>query len=330
MVSSSHRLKMIKLGIGRDADVVATCSSARILENLRPEHPIAKLIVQASKAHVTQFGDHGFMLIHLIAEYVYLPACIFEKLKLIPSSSVVLRATELQQSHSIPIDLLCHVIETCRDDIEEKFFNPGHHCSARIDMADWPALIQWLVQSVFLNNSLTRLQEQEAVHIATLVVKAFYASLPSIHQQMALQRFVPSVRYTRVPGVSVMQSCTMKNSVVIERDIPLEISHLIRSKQQKNELRLLIFERDLGGVLEQRVTSVSHQHLSIGIHKQGDHEEQDLLSLEVDNFMDMIDEILSQRVDIVASQRTIHPMLKQMMILKVCVVSIMKCKRISD
>uniref|UniRef100_UPI00398F281D molecular chaperone MKKS n=1 Tax=Pristiophorus japonicus TaxID=55135 RepID=UPI00398F281D len=178
------RLKLIHNAVG--GYVLTTSQSSALLGNLSVSHPVIKLLIASVLNHISRFSDSGLFTAILCCN-------LAENAKRlsIPSSHIV-------KIHK-------HLLNICID------YLTSEECSCRIqiDFSNSKTLIS-LVRAV-INKPTCMLTTKEADYISSLVLKAFFYTIPSVigdNVSLGKMLIVP------IEGQSVTDSCVLSGILI--------------------------------------------------------------------------------------------------------------------
>jgi hypothetical protein len=199
--------KLIKKGIGRDADFEITCMSRFYIEDMSFTHEIAKILVQTLKAHLNTFHDHGYTFLFLCTQ-------------------IVLQCQQQKKSYSTEliqwgIDIVIQYVE----EFFEKF-----HARFSVDSSNARMLIA-IVDSILTSNQLINLTSLEKQHLSIQIVKAFLRTIPDQTVNIKLAS-ATNVRFISIvdPESDVTDS-NLVDGIILDMSLPKELTHLIGSTE---------------------------------------------------------------------------------------------------
>ncbi|XP_041030464.1 McKusick-Kaufman/Bardet-Biedl syndromes putative chaperonin [Carcharodon carcharias] len=178
------RLKLIHNAVG--GYVLSTSQSSALLGNLSVSHPVIKLIIASVLNHVSRFSDSGL--------FTAILCC-----------NLAENAKRLNVPCSHIVKIHKHLLNICID------YLTSEECSCRIqiDFSNSKTLLS-LVRTV-INKPTCMLTAKEADYISSLVLKAFFYTIPSVigdNISLGKMLIVP------IEGQGVTDSCVLSGILI--------------------------------------------------------------------------------------------------------------------
>lgn len=262
------RLKLIHNAVG--GNVLTTSHSSVLLGNLSVSHPVLKLLVASMLNHLSRFTDSG-----LFATILCCNLTESAKQLDVPSSHIV----------RIQKDLL----DICTDYLRSEDCG----CRIQIDFNNIKTLLS-LVRTA-INKPTCMLTIKEADYISSLVLQAFFHTIPSIiGDTLSLGKML----ITPIEGQSVSDSCIL-SGILIE----IFASHSVRVDATKLTfgcIKIAVFSVSMSGDVVD--SGDGHWEVTLGFCP----EDESLVQL-----LKTGKQLVCDQVHLVVCQKVIHPVLKQ-------------------
>ncbi|XP_067900432.1 McKusick-Kaufman/Bardet-Biedl syndromes putative chaperonin isoform X2 [Heterodontus francisci] len=262
------RLKLIHNAVG--GYVLTTSQSSVLLRNLSVFHPVINLLIASVLNHVSRFNDSGLFTAILCCNLAE-----SAKRLTIPSSRIV-------KIHK-------HLLNICID------YLTSEECSCRIqiDFSNSKTLLS-LVRTV-INKPTCMLTTKEADYISSLVLKAFFNTIPSVigdNVSLGKMLIVP------IEGQSVNDSCVL-SGILIEifasHSTPIDITKLTSGC-----IKIAVFSVSMSGDV------VDSGNGNWEVASDFCPEDESIVQL-----LNVGKQLVCDQVHLVVCQKVIHPILKQ-------------------
>ncbi|XP_043552539.1 McKusick-Kaufman/Bardet-Biedl syndromes putative chaperonin isoform X2 [Chiloscyllium plagiosum] len=262
------RLKLIHNAVG--GYVLTTSQSSALLRNLSVSHPVMKLLIASVLNHVSRFSDSGL--------FTAILCC-----------NLAENAKQLNVPSSHIVKIHKHLLNICLD------YLTSEECSCRIqiDFSNSKTLLS-LVRTM-INKPTCMLTTKEADYISSLVLKAFFYTIPSVigdHVSLGKMQIVP------IEGQSVSDSCVLSGILIEIFSSPSTTVDI--TKLTFGYIKIAVFNVSMSGDV------VDSGNGTWEVTPDFSPEDESLAQL-----LKVGKQLVYDQVHLVLCQRVIHPVLKQ-------------------
>lgn len=282
--------QIVKLGVGGFANVLVTCSSQQLLRHVEVNDAIGKILLN-SATNTSVIQDYGW-------EFLFI-AC-----KLI------------QIAKSWPIHWSSSLFYWIQTQIAI-FFKEDHDQRIRIHLIEDMEIYFGLLNSILSSsNILMSISEDDRVHIAIQIFKSFLSSLPDELNPLNLKK--PNIKIITSPEITYKESFYL-NGILLNIPIPHELQILFPNFEI-TDASIVLYKLPLQ--LETIVRNYDHLQQQYPENQKvkmvfefEEYSSDSLESINIENiakdmFRELIQKLVSLRVQVVCCQKTIHPFVK--------------------
>ncbi|XP_074065548.1 molecular chaperone MKKS [Macrotis lagotis] len=263
--------RLKQLHNGVGGSICTTSSSLFLFSNLSVTHPILKILTTSMQNHISRFSDCGLFTAILCFNLVE----NFQRLNL--SSDTVIKINK-------------HLLSLCTDYLNSEICG----CRISVDFSNMKTLL-CLVKSILTSKPACLLNKKEADHISTLILKAFLLTIPEKtkdHTILGKSIIIP------LKDERVMDS-TVLPGIVIEMP-EIQLMKFPIKKLSSGALKVALFCISMSGDISDPGEGMLVMSYEISLE-----------SAVLDQLLNLGNQLISDRVEIVMCQKVIHPALKQ-------------------
>lgn len=330
------KVHVMKRGIGANANFDMLSSSELLLDQLSFDHPIAKILSQALRAHNRSYHDHGYSFLFYCTGFVLR---LLDQDDQVADNSMSRSGTfESLVTTMMNLPKFSHVeAEWCHRLLSnwiDQFFDVFP--SKRTATVDNIPLITQFLCSILSSNHLVNMRDDEVQMLAIQLIKTFYRSVlptstttPNAHRQFQTGPSISHVHIRTVvhPDTDLTQS-KLVDGVLLDMTMPIEARYLIHKHGNIQNLKVILYDviLDDNATIPSSKFNVSppengpnadSKTIVIGGDSSNTTPKSNIESLESRSIVfyeGWISKLMEMKIGIVACQKTIQPYVKSKLI----------------